>query len=183
MAGLGPAIHVFAAAPKTWMRGTSPRMTALETSAVGPNERERHGSDCAAVSDQSMRAFLAALEAERGAASGEALRVDPRFEIASVLSLRERGPAQLFERVRGHAMPVVGNLLNSRDRFARALGIARGDLHEFCLAALRNAHPAGGSDAGAAARDLEHRRDIELASSFRCRHGSSARPAPISAPA
>jgi hypothetical protein len=27
MAGLVPAIHVFAAA-KTWMRGTSPRMTA-----------------------------------------------------------------------------------------------------------------------------------------------------------
>jgi hypothetical protein len=28
MAGLVPAIHVLAAAGKTWMRGTSPRMTA-----------------------------------------------------------------------------------------------------------------------------------------------------------
>jgi hypothetical protein len=27
MAGLVPAIHVLAAAPKTWMRGSSPRMT------------------------------------------------------------------------------------------------------------------------------------------------------------
>jgi hypothetical protein len=27
MAGLVPAIHALAAAPKTWMRGTSPRMT------------------------------------------------------------------------------------------------------------------------------------------------------------
>ena len=73
----------------------------------------------AIVSDQSMRAFLAALEG-----SGELHRVkrsaDPCFEIASVLSLRKHGPAQLFEHVRGHGMPAVGNVLNSRDRFARA---------------------------------------------------------------
>src|SRR5258707_5162265 len=64
------------------------------------------------MTDQSMRGFLAALEA-----SGDLHRVtrtvDARFEIASVLSLREHGPAQLFERVSNQAMPVVGNLLNS----------------------------------------------------------------------
>ncbi len=32
MAGLGPAIHVFSPA-KTWMRGSSPRMTVI-TSAI-----------------------------------------------------------------------------------------------------------------------------------------------------
>jgi len=32
MAGLGPAIHVLAAGPKTWMRGTSPRMTVITAS-------------------------------------------------------------------------------------------------------------------------------------------------------
>jgi UbiD family decarboxylase len=89
------------------------------------------------MSDQSMRAFLAALEA-----CGELHRVrrpvDLRFELAAVLSLRERGPAQLFERVGNHSMPVVANLLTSRERMARALGIARGELHAFCLAALRN---------------------------------------------
>src|SRR5437764_12837393 len=89
------------------------------------------------VTDQSMRGFLAALEA-----SGDLHRVthpvDPRFEIASVLSLRDRGPAQLFERVADYPVPVVASLLNSRERITRALGIARGDLHEFCLAALRN---------------------------------------------
>jgi 2,5-furandicarboxylate decarboxylase 1 len=89
------------------------------------------------MSDQSMRGHLAALEA-----SGElhrALRaVDPRFEIAAVLSLRDRGPAQLFERVDAHSMPLVANLLNSRARIARSLGIARNELHDFCLAALRD---------------------------------------------
>jgi UbiD family decarboxylase len=91
----------------------------------------------ASLSDQSMRGFLAALEA-----GGELHRVkrpvEARFEIGSVLSLRERGPAQLFERVGQHAMPVVGNVFNSRERIARGLGVAREDLHEFCVAALRN---------------------------------------------
>jgi len=32
MAGLGPAIHVLATGPKTWMRGTSPRMTVITAS-------------------------------------------------------------------------------------------------------------------------------------------------------
>lgn len=88
-------------------------------------------------SDQGMRGLLGRLEA-----AGELHRikraVDPRFEIAAVLSLRRDGPAQLFERVGNGAMPVVGNLLNSRDRMANALGIGRGDLHARCLSALRN---------------------------------------------
>ena len=87
--------------------------------------------------DQSMRGFLAALEA-----SGELHRVhrtvDPAFEIASVLSLRDRGPAQLFGSVRGHAMALVGNLFNRRERFARALGVAASELDAFCLARLRS---------------------------------------------
>lgn len=89
------------------------------------------------MTDQSMRGLLLALEA-----NGELHRVqrgiDPRFEIASVLSLRNSGPAQLFENVVGHAMPVVGNLFNDRGRFARALGVARTELDARCLSALRN---------------------------------------------
>ena len=89
------------------------------------------------MTDQSMRGLLLALEA-----NGELHRVqrgiDPRFEIASVLSLRNSGPAQLFENVVRHAMPVVGNLFNDRGRFARALGVARTELDARCLSALRN---------------------------------------------
>jgi 2,5-furandicarboxylate decarboxylase 1 len=88
------------------------------------------------MSDQSMRGFMAALEAG-GALHRVRRPVDARFEIACVLSLREHGPAQLFERVGSHAMPVIGNLLTSRERIAQALGVARNDLHEFCLTALR----------------------------------------------
>ncbi len=108
-----------------------------------------------------MRALLAKLEA-----CGELRRVkrsvDPRFELASVLSLRKDGPAQLFEHVRGHAIAVVGNLLNSRERIAQALGVARTELHGFCVAALRTPiAPAVAPQAPMQA--VEHRRDIDLA--------------------
>jgi hypothetical protein len=36
MAGLVPAIHVFAVLRKTWMRGTSPRMTWIHMTAQIP---------------------------------------------------------------------------------------------------------------------------------------------------
>jgi len=112
------------------------------------------------MSDQSMRGFMAALEA-----SGELHRVercvDVRFEIASVLWLRRHGPAQVFECLRDHAMPVVGNLLNSRERIARALGVARDQLHAFFLAALRNPIPPVIADGGPV-QAVEHRTSIDL---------------------
>ncbi|MGO4837432.1 UbiD family decarboxylase domain-containing protein, partial [Rhizobiaceae sp. 2RAB30] len=89
------------------------------------------------MKDQSLRGLLSALEVDSELHRVERT-IDPRFEIASVLSLRERGPAQLFEKVNGHAMPVVGNVFNSRDRFAQALGVAKEDLDGFSLSALRN---------------------------------------------
>jgi UbiD family decarboxylase len=88
------------------------------------------------MTDQSMRGFLAALEAA-GELHRVARPVDLRFELAAVLSLRKDGPAQLFEKVADGNIPVIGNLLNSRERVAQALGIARAELHEFCLNALR----------------------------------------------
>jgi len=113
------------------------------------------------MSDQSMRGLLAALEA-----AGELHRVkravDPRFEIASVLSLRQDGPAQFFERVGNHAMPVVGNLLNSRQRIACGLSIIRNDLHARCLAALRDPIPPVMVERGPA-QDVVHHADLDLA--------------------
>jgi UbiD family decarboxylase len=90
--------------------------------------------------DQSLRGFLGALEA-----AGNLQRidrtVDARFELGAILALRDRGPAQLFERVSGHAMPVVGNVFNGRARFAAALGLPVGGLDGACLSALHNPIP------------------------------------------
>lgn len=88
------------------------------------------------MTDQSMRGFLADLK-QTGDLHTVHRTVDPRFEIASVLSLRERGPAQLFESVSGGGMPVVGNLFNTRGRFSRALGIVPDALDVSCLRALQ----------------------------------------------
>jgi UbiD family decarboxylase len=84
-----------------------------------------------------MRALTAALESD-GHLHRVTAPVDPRFEIAAILGLRDGGPAQLFEAVRGHRMPVVGNVFVARARFAQALGIDREALSAFCLTALCN---------------------------------------------
>ena len=61
--------------------------------------------------------------------------VDPRFEIAAILSEIGRGeaPVFLFENVKGHSMALVGNLLGTKRRLALAIGleeeqILRGDI-------------------------------------------------------
>ncbi len=71
---------------------------------------------------QSIRSFLASLEA-----AGSLLRIGKtvrsHFELSALLSLADAGPAVLFEAVEGSSMPVVGNILNSRQRIAAALGV------------------------------------------------------------
>jgi 2,5-furandicarboxylate decarboxylase 1 len=49
--------------------------------------------------------------------------VDPQFEAAAILTRldRQAGPAIFFERVNGHSMPIIGNLLAAPRRLAYAL--------------------------------------------------------------
>jgi 2,5-furandicarboxylate decarboxylase 1 len=88
------------------------------------------------MASQALRDFLVVLEAD-GALHRIRRSVALRFEIAAVLMERMKGDAQLFEAVQGHSIPVVGNVFNSRDRMARALGADRKHLHRFILDALR----------------------------------------------
>lgn len=87
------------------------------------------------MTDQSMRGFMGALE-QTGELHRVKRPVDPRFELGAVLALKDRGPGLLFEKVDGHAMPVVGNLLSTRARFADALGVAPGELDAAMQTAL-----------------------------------------------
>jgi 4-hydroxy-3-polyprenylbenzoate decarboxylase len=83
---------------------------------------------------QSVRSLLADLDS-----TGELLRiehrVDPAFELAAYLWETAAGPAVLFRRVGDQQMPVFGNLLNSRERIARGLGVGLADLHRVLAAA------------------------------------------------
>ncbi len=87
--------------------------------------------------DQSFRGFLAGLE-QRGELHRITREVDPRFELASVLMLRDLGPAQVFDNIAGYDIPVVAHALNLRARFADALGIAEAEFEERLQLALRN---------------------------------------------
>lgn len=73
-----------------------------------------------------LRGFLKILEDE-GLLRRFKEEVDPRFEIAAhhMKAQMEKGPAILFENVKGHDMPVVANLLGTRQRLALALGLPK----------------------------------------------------------
>ena len=70
-----------------------------------------------------LRDFIATLEAQ-----GELVRVtaevDPYLEITEICdrTLRAGGPALLFENVKGHTMPLLGNLFGTPKRVAMGMG-------------------------------------------------------------
>jgi 2,5-furandicarboxylate decarboxylase 1 len=89
----------------------------------------------AVESRQSMRAFLAELEAmEQVASIREPVSAD--FEIAACLAESDAGPALRFEQVGGRQMPIVGNLLNSLPRFALGLRTTQAKLQSAIIAAI-----------------------------------------------
>jgi 2,5-furandicarboxylate decarboxylase 1 len=118
----------------------------------------RAGSDVS-MTDQSMRGLIATLDAT-GELHRVSRKVDPKFELGAVLALRDRGPAVLFENT--GALPVIGNLLASRKRFAEGLGIAGDQLDARCLQALT--HPIKPVVvASCPAQDVVHTDNIDLA--------------------
>ena len=70
-----------------------------------------------------LRDFLRQLEA-RGELRRVAPPIDPVLEMTEICdrTLKARGPALLFERPKGHTIPVLGNLFGTPERVARALG-------------------------------------------------------------
>jgi 4-hydroxy-3-polyprenylbenzoate decarboxylase len=78
-----------------------------------------------------LRDFLAQLEA-RGQLRRIATEVDPCLEMTEICdrTLRAGGPALLFERPKGHTIPVLGNLFGTPERVALGMG-------EESVAALR----------------------------------------------
>ncbi len=90
--------------------------------------------------DQSLRGAFDLLER-----AGQALRVtaevDWRHEAAGVLWELSHGPAVLFEHVTDHEVPLVGNLLNTRDKLSTALGIEANELGPRMAAAVDRRTP------------------------------------------
>jgi 4-hydroxy-3-polyprenylbenzoate decarboxylase len=71
-----------------------------------------------------LREFLSQLEAQ-GELKRIGAEVSPRLEMTEVADrvLRAGGPALLFERPAGHAIPVLANLFGTVERVAAAMGV------------------------------------------------------------
>jgi 4-hydroxy-3-polyprenylbenzoate decarboxylase len=74
-----------------------------------------------------LRAFMTRLES-LGELKRVRAEVSPRFEMTEICDrvLRAGGPALLFEKPAGHAMPVLGNLFGTVRRVALAMGVDAG---------------------------------------------------------
>ncbi len=95
-----------------------------------------------------LREFLSQLES-RGELKRIAAEVSPRLEMTEICDrvLRAGGPALLFERPRGHGIPVLGNLFGTVQRVAAAMGVeSPSALREVgkLLAYLREPEPPKG---------------------------------------
>ncbi len=93
---------------------------------------------------QSMRAFLSVLE-RSGELKIVAEPVDADYELAACLANLNSGPALRFSNVtvdnRRHAMPIVGNLLNSLPRFAAGLGATPEAMQASIVSAIEKPQP------------------------------------------
>jgi 4-hydroxy-3-polyprenylbenzoate decarboxylase len=95
-----------------------------------------------------LREFLSQLEAQ-GELKRIGAEVSPRLEMTEVADrvLRAGGPALLFERPAGHAIPVLANLFGTVERVAAAMGV--GSVAALCdmgklLAYLKEPEPPTG---------------------------------------
>ncbi len=95
-----------------------------------------------------LRDFLSQLEA-RGELKRIGVAVDPRLEMTEICdrTLKQGGPALLFENPKGHAIPVLGNLFGTPRRVA--LGMGRESVEALrevgqLLAMLREPEPPQG---------------------------------------
>ena len=71
-----------------------------------------------------LRDFLAQLE-RRGELKRVRAEVDPRLEMTEICDrvLKAGGPALLFEKPKGHTIPVLGNLFGTTRRVALGMNV------------------------------------------------------------
>ncbi len=99
-----------------------------------------------------LRDFVAQLE-QRGELKRIPIEIDPRLEMTEICdrTLRAQGPALLFERPKGHRMPVLGNLFGTPLRVALGMGqekiAALREIGQFLAFLKEPAPPAGVVDA------------------------------------
>jgi 2,5-furandicarboxylate decarboxylase 1 len=87
---------------------------------------------------------------------------DPHLEIAGLMKKLDGGPALLFSAVKGHDMPVIGNLLACQENCEAAFGVDFRGIREFIGRALGDPKPPVLVDR-APAQEHVHTKNIDLA--------------------
>src|SRR5207244_13010560 len=82
--------------------------------------------------------FRAALARLRAAGRLRTLNreADPDLEIAAIMKRLDGAEALLFPKVKGHSLPVIGNLLASQANCESAFGVGYREIREFVARAL-----------------------------------------------
>jgi 2,5-furandicarboxylate decarboxylase 1 len=96
-----------------------------------------------------LRSFLDVLK-QNGQLHVIEKEVGLEFEIGDVLmSLERKGRgAALFEKIRGHSIPVAGGVLGSQERIALALGCKKDEVVDKVAGVLRRPKASCGSRLG-----------------------------------
>lgn len=91
--------------------------------------------------------------------------VDWRYEAAAVLWEMAHGPAVVFDRVADYEMPLVGNLLNTRDKLATLLEVAPDQLTDRIVDAVENRTPVS-EVVDAPCQEVVHEDGIDIGAMF-----------------
>src|SRR6185437_4118130 len=100
--------------------------------------------------------------AESGRLQTYAAPVDPHLEVAGLMKKLDGGPAVLFAKVNGHAMPVIGNLLSCQANVEAAFGADFRGVREFVGRALGDPKPPVLVER-APAQEQVHTKNIDIA--------------------
>ncbi len=110
-----------------------------------------------------LREFLERLKSE-GQLSTIEVEVDPKYEVGAIARkvLDARGPALLFNKLKGHANPVAVNLLGTRERFGLALECATDHIHEEWMKRIQTPLSPRIVDAGPCKENILLRDEVDL---------------------
>ncbi len=107
--------------------------------------------------------FRAALRRMRDAGRLRALgrEADPDFEIASIMKRLDGAEALLFPKVKGHAIPVIGNMLCSQENCEAAFGAGFRDIRGFVARAMGHPIPPERRSSGPC-QEVVHTKDFDI---------------------
>jgi 2,5-furandicarboxylate decarboxylase 1 len=90
--------------------------------------------------DTSFRAGMRRMQ-QAGRIQAFAAEADTEYQIAGIMKKLDGGPALLFPRVKGHTVPVIGNILSCRENCEAAFGMDYRGIRQFVARALGNPVP------------------------------------------